>query len=308
MSSSSPRVVSLLPSATEIVCALGGREWLVGVSHECDYPAGVGELPSLTRPRVELGSTSIAIDRAVREIARTALSIYEIDLERLRAVRPDIIVTQDLCDVCAVSFDEVCAAVRDVLGGSATVIRLQPARLGEILDDIERVGQSLGRDATAVIAGLEARIAAVERRASGAERPSVATVEWTEPVMLGGLWTAELVHRAGGISLGPTTGEKSVAIERAQLEVMAPEVVLIKPCGYDLERAQQELEVLRRTLPWDDWPAVRHGRVYVTDGNAYFNRPGPRIVDSLEILAACVHPERFAEEARRYDAVLRRIS
>lgn len=303
-----PRVVSLLPSATEIVCALGARDLLVGVSHECDFPAGVDALPSLTRPRVELPSTSLGIHQAVQDVVESTLSIYEIDVDRLAALQPDIIVTQDLCDVCAVSFDEVCAAARDVLGGQATVIRLQPTRLDEILSDIQRVGDRLERESTELLDALTARITAVEQRSAHApDRPPVATVEWTDPVMLGGLWTAELVQRAGGSSLGPPAGRKSVVIDRARLQAMAPQIVLVKPCGYDLRRARQELDVLRRTLPWNQWPATREGRVYVTDGNAYFNRPGPRIVDSLEILAACVHPELFADEAKRYAAALHRV-
>ncbi len=292
------RIVSLLPSATEIVCALGARDALVGVSHECDFPADVVGLPVLTRARCRpLSASSGDIDRSVRDVVRDALAVYEIDAARLEALAPDVIVTQDLCDVCAVSLDDVQAAVARLARRDVRIVSLRPTRLGDVLDDVRRVGDAIGRAAAAhaLVDALGERVASVRARTAGAAaRPAVCTIEWIDPVMLGGLWMPELIDAAGGTPLGPVTGERAPTLDRAALGRLSPDVVLIKPCGFPLARTLDELPLLPRVLPWDAWPAVRAGRVAVADGNQYFNRPGPRLVDSLELLAAVVHPDRAA--------------
>jgi iron complex transport system substrate-binding protein len=303
------RVASLLPSATEIVCAVGAEADLVGISHECDFPESVRHLPALTRARLRPVRSSREIDREVRAILRDALAVYEIELERLEAARPDVVVTQDLCDVCAVSFDDVCAATARLLEGPVEIVNLHPTRLDDIWADVARVAAALGRsgEGARVVAGLQARASAVARRAAACTaRPRVVSVEWLDPVMLGGMWMPELIERAGGVPLVTRPGDHAPTLTRAELGALAPDVVIIKPCGFALERTLEEIALLPAALPWESWPAVREGRVYVADGNAYFNRPGPRVVESLEILAACLHPVVFADLRHRHrDSAIR---
>ena len=300
------RIASLLPSATEIVCALGAEADLVGISHECDFPpnATAGK-PVLTSTRVLKSPSSSAIDRNVREILRDALAVYEVDVEALERAAPDVIVTQDLCDVCAVSLEDVRAAVRTIarpLGRSARIVNLHPTRLDEVLGDVLAVGEAIGREREAreLVAGLRARLAAVRARAAAVPgpRPSVLTVEWLDPVMVGGTWMPELVEIAGGRALVTSPGDHAPTLGPGELERLAPDVVVIKPCGFDLERTRGEIDAFLGALP--PWSATREGRVWIADGNAFFNRPGPRIADSAEILAACVHPAAFGDLARRH--------
>ena len=284
------RIASLLPSATEIVCALGARGQLVGRSHECDFPAGIEDVPVLTSARVEPLPSSKAIDQAVRSVLADALAIYRIDLERLREARPDVIVTQDLCDVCAVSLADVRAAVARLAQQDVAIVNLHPIRLDDIWADILRVAEGIGRAPMGqeIVAKLE-RVAAITRRVRMSEhRPRVLTIEWIAPVMIGGMWMPELVSLAGGTALVTSPGQHAPTLDGPALAALDPDVVIVKPCGFALHRTLDEIDVLRDALP-RTWRA----RVYAADGNAYFNRPGPRIVESLEILAACVHAEAF---------------
>jgi iron complex transport system substrate-binding protein len=307
------RVVSLLPSATEIVCALGARPWLVGRSHECDFPEGFGDVPVLTKARIGPLRSSRAIDAAVRDVLQDALAIYAIDVEGLRAARPDVVVTQDLCDVCAVSLDDVTAAVARLAKQDVKIVNLHPTRLAGIWDDVRRVATALGLRGAgeAVVGGLEQRVADVASRAAAVRArraPSVLMIEWIEPVMIAGLWAPELVALAGGTPLVTEAGAHAPTLTREQLAALDPDVVLVKPCGFALSRTLEELPVLPRVLPWDSWRAVAEGRVYVADGNAFFNRPGPRIVESLEILAACVHPASFVDFAAKHAGSVLRVA
>jgi len=297
------RIASLLPSATEIVFALGARAELVGRSHECDFPPGVEDVPVLTSARIEPFPSSKAIDRAVRDVLRDALAIYQIDLEGLRQARPDVIVTQDLCNVCAVSLDDVRAAVARLARQEVAIVNLHPMQLEDIWDDVVRVARAIGRAAIGreVVADLRARVADIGRRATMIRgRPRVVTIEWIDPVMIGGMWMPELVTLAGGEPLVTRPGEHAPTLDRDRLAGLEPDVVVVKPCGFRLRRTLEELDVLREVLP-PSWRA----RVYVADGNAYFNRPGPRIVESLEIMAACVHPDAFADFAGKHAASVR---
>jgi iron complex transport system substrate-binding protein len=294
------RVASLLPSATEIVCAVGAEADLVGISHECDFPESVRHLPTLTRARLRPVTTSREIDREVRAVLQDALAVYEIELARLEAARPNVIVTQDLCDVCAVSFDDVCAATAALVHQPIRIVNLHPTRLDDIWADIARVADALGRAAegAAVVRDLQTRVSAIARRsAADANQPRVISIEWLDPVVVGGMWMPDLIEQAGGIPLVTRPGDHAPTLTPDALRALAPDVVLVKPCGFPLERTLEELDLLRTSLPWESWAAVANGRVYVADGNAYFNRPGPRIVESLEILAACLRPDLF-EDAR----------
>ena len=297
------RIASLLPSATEIVCALGSRTELVGRSHECDFPPGVEDVPVLTSARIGPLPSSRAIDRAVRDVLRDALAIYQIDVEGLRRAQPDVIVTQDLCSVCAVSLDDVRAAVARLARQEVTIVNLHPTRLEDVWSDIFRVAEAIGLAGIGrqVVADLRERVAGIERRAASVRgRPRVLTIEWIDPVMIGGMWMPELVTLAGGEPLVTRPGDHAPTLDRERLAALDPDVVLVKPCGFGLERTLEELDVLREALP-RSWRA----RVYLADGNAYFNRPGPRMVESLEILAACVHPDAFADFAGKHAASMR---
>jgi len=297
------RIVSLLPSATEIVCAVGAGEELVGRSHECDFPAAITDRPVLTRARIALGDTSGAIDHAVRAVIRDALSLYTVDEQALAALAPDVIVTQDLCEVCAVSLDDVRRAVARLAQRDAVeVVSLRPTRLGDVLDDVERVARALGRaaDGAAVRGALDQRIREIEARAAAAAsegRPRVLSIEWLDPLMIGGTWMPELIELAGGRAVGAEAGAPAPTIDVRELGQLAPEVIVVKPCGFTIERALRERALIERL-------AQGSARLYVTDGNAYFNRPGPRLVESLEIMAACVHPARFADFAEKHAAAI----
>jgi iron complex transport system substrate-binding protein len=302
------RIVSLLPSATEIVCAVGAQAELCGVSHECDYPAGVAALPALTRPRVETKGDSLAIDRLVRGVLQSALSFYAIDEDKLAALAPDVIVTQDLCEVCAVSIDDVQRAVARLVAREAVqIVSLRPTRLGHVWDDVERVGAALGRAEAGrrVRAELEVRVSAIAARARAARTlPRVATIEWLEPLMLGGTWMPELVELAGGEAIGAEPGAAAPTLTPDALVQLAPDVVLVKACGFTLPRVLEERAALAYALPAE---LRARARIYATDGNAFFNRSGPRLVESLEILAACTHPALFDDFASKHASVLWRM-
>ena len=303
------RIISLLPSATELVCALGAEPSLVGISHECDFPEAIRDRPVLTRSSINSTATSRAIDTAVRSVIASALSVYTVDAEQLAQLAPDVIVTQDLCEVCAVSLDDVRAAVaRLAHRADVRIVSLRPTRLSDVLGDIERVAAGIGavERGVAVRGELERRIAAIGRRAAHVtSRPRVVSLEWMDPLMIGGTWMPELVELAGGLAAGATAGAPAPTITPQQLAELAPDVVVVKPCGFTLARTLEERALIER----DVLGALSgRARVYVTDGNAYFNRPGPRLVESLEIMAACVHPERFEDFQRAHADVIVRLA
>lgn len=303
------RIVSLLPSATELVCALGAADELVGISHECDFPDAIRDRAVLTRSRIDAHGSSRAIDRAVRGVIRDAISIYDVDADRLAALAPDVIITQDLCEVCAVSLDDVRAAIARLAHRDAiAVVSLRPTRLGDVLDDVGRVAAALGRveRGARVRAELERRVRDIAARAAAVTaRPRVASLEWIEPIMLGGTWMPELIELAGGCSVGAAPGAPAPTVTPAELAALRPDVVLVKPCGFTIPRTLAERALLQRSVIDVVGPATR---VYVSDGNAYFNRPGPRLVESLEIMAACVHPEVFAELAAAHAGAIVRLN
>lgn len=293
------RIVSLLPSATEIVCALGLADKLVAVTHECDYPSIVLGKPWITRSRLEPELSSGEIDEAVRsQLDSDAHSLYTIDRALLARLDPDLILTQKLCEVCAVAYDEVLDAVAE-LPRRPEVMNLEPMSLREVFDDILRVGEATGRTRAAqmLVGQLEARVDSVAQAVARAKRhPRVGFLEWIDPLFCGGHWNPELVELAGGVDGLGRLGAPSVRIEWEMVREFAPEVLIISCCGFSVERASEDLPLLTAQPGWEDVPAVRAGRVHVVDGSAYFSRPGPRLVESLEILASLVHPEAFSRK------------
>lgn len=288
------RIVSLLPSATEIIDCLGLTEALVGRSHECDYPPQVQNLPVCTEARLDSSKKSGEIDAGVQTLMQEALSIYKIKTEVLEQLQPTHIVTQDQCDVCAVNLPEVEKALAQLINSHPQVISLQPNLLPEVWADIERVAQTLGVEAQPVLNKLKSRLDAIANKVKDkSEKPTVVALEWTEPLMGGGNWIPELIEMAGGKPLLSVKGEHSPYLFWESLIDVEPEVIVIMPCGFDLERTEQESQVLRKHPDWKSLKAVKNDKVFIVDGNAYFNRPGPRLVDSAEILAEIFHPQLF---------------
>ena len=286
------RVISLIASATEIVCALGKRDWLLGRSHECDYPPSVLSLPPLTEAKLDVHGSSLEVDRQVKTLLKEGLSVYRVDVGLLREIDPDVIVTQDQCEVCAASLADVEAAMCNWTGREVNVVSLRPNGLDDVFADIERVALALGcpEDGLALVEGLMRRMQNVVNTCAGLPQPTVACIEWIEPLMAAGNWVPELVAMAGGRNLLGVAGQHSPWMTWEQLQAVDPDVIAIMPCGYDMPRVLAEMHPLLAQPGWADLRAVRNGRVHVTDGNQYFNRPGPRLADSLEIMAEMLHP------------------
>ena len=292
------RIVSLLPSATEIVCALGLEPDLVGVTHECDYPPSVSLLPKVTRTLIPHDATSAEIDALVRERLETQLALYTLDMPTLERLRPDLLVTQALCDVCAVAHAEVTEAACS-LPNRPRVLNLEPMSLEEVYATLQMVGEAagVGERARKVVEGLKGRVQTVEARTARipvGERPRVAFLEWIDPPFNGGHWNPALIAMAGGTNVLGNAGQSSRTLDWQTVRDSRPDVLFIACCGFTTERTLQDIPLLERQPGWNDLSCVRSGRVYVTDGNAYFSRPGPRLVDGLEILANALHPNVHA--------------
>lgn len=290
------RIVSLLPAATEICFALGIGDSVVGVSPECDFPPAALERPALSRAFLDYdGLSSAETSRFVGARVAAGHALYAIDEAALRDAAPDLILTQGLCDVCAPSFGDV----RDVaarLPSTPNILSLDPHRLEDILGDVLRVGRACGSEEAgfAVVAGLRERIARVAARTVRTEgRPRTLCLEWLDPLFVAGHWVPEIVRLAGGEDVLGRPGDKSFRIDEKEIAVAAPEVAVLMPCGYHVDRVSKEAASLTSRPFWRDLPAARRDRVWIVDGSSYFNRPGPRVVDGLEILAHVLHPEAF---------------
>jgi iron complex transport system substrate-binding protein len=289
--SSSMRICSLLPGATEIAFALGLGDQLVGVTHECDYPPEAKEKPIMVHSAIDPQRMSGGeIDRKVSELLQAGKGLYQIDEQALRAAAPDVILTQGLCEVCALDYNEVVKAAA-YLPDRPNIVSLNPHNLSELLDDIGRVGDATGRRSAAstLIAQLRRRIEQVACREPD-RRPRVVCLEWFEPLYCAGHWAPEMVALAGGVDMLGRPGEPSSKIEWSQVIEARPDVILLMPCGFDVRRTVKEATPLRALPGWNDLPAVKHGDIFALNGNAYFSRPGPRLINGLEILARIIHP------------------
>lgn len=305
-----PRIVSLLPSGTEIICALGLEAHLVGISHACDYPESIADRPRLTAPKIDVHGESTAVDAAVRALVQEGLSVYRIDTEQLQALAPDVIITQEWCEVWAPSDAEMAQAVRAPCGRRIEVVSLDPHLLQDIWADILSVGRATGRlhEADAVLAMCFERVNdIIAETIMIPEPPRVAAIEWLEPLMLAGNWMPELIQLAGGRDGLCKPGSHVSTADWEALRVYDPQVLTIMPCGYPLEKTLAEVPALTRLPGWDTLTAVREGRVYAVDGHAYLNRPGPRIVDTLELLTGFIHPDMFGEFLEDHDWAYRRM-
>ena len=292
------RICSLLPSATEIAFALGLGDDVVGVTHECDYPHEARQKPIVVRSLIDANPMSSAeIDGWVSKRLRGNPSLYGIDEDKFREAAPDLILTQELCEVCAVDYNEVAAAAKS-LKEPATILALSPHCLTDVLRDIERVGAVTARAdaARALVQRSHERIERVRQTAARSNtRPRVACLEWFDPVYAAGHWVPEMVELAGGFDALGRREEPSARVEWTQVLDSVPEIIVLMPCGFELRRTIQESAVLRKLPGWNHLPAVKNGHVYGVNGSAFFSRPGPRLVDGLEILARIIHPEIFSE-------------
>ncbi len=299
------RICSLLPGATEVVAALGRTRYLVGISHECDYPPEIKGKPVLIRATMETGLSSPEIDRRVRMTLHAGQPLYHLDETMLVRVRPDIVIAQDLCHVCAITPAQLQHALR-VLPSPPRVLSLNPLTLDDVLADIERIGEAIGRslEAANLADQLRARLQAVLLQVAHADKhPRVACLEWLDPLFSAGHWVPEMVACAGGVDVMGTPGSPSVQITWEQVQAAKPDVLIIMPCGFSIARTKQEMSRLTKRTGWKKLPAVKNGAVFLVDGSSYFNRPGPRLIDGIEMLAACLHPS--LEQTARPDAVER---
>lgn len=290
------RIISLIASATEIVCALGFERQMVGRSHECDFPASVKSLPVCTSPKFEVEGLSYEIDQRVKAILQEALSVYRVDADLLERLQPTHIVTQSQCEVCAVSLKDVEQAVCQFTSSQPVIVSLEPNALADVWADIRRVAQTLGAPERGdqLVESLQRRMNEIATKArTGSSRPTVACVEWIDPLMAAGNWAPELVEMAGGVNLFGEAGKHSPWMTWEELVAADPDVIFISPCGFDIARTLQETHLLAGKPEWDGLKAVKTRRVFVADGNQYFNRPAPRLTESLEILAELLHPELF---------------
>ena len=290
------KIVSLLPAATEIVCALGLEEKLVGRSHECDYPESVKHLPVCSAAKLPDGLSSREIDVKVKVLVADALSVYAVNREQIKQLAPDLVITQAQCEVCAVSLKEVEEALHDYLDKKATIISLEPNALNDIFANIQTIANTLNANNAGenLVEELQERVDIIRHKLKFIEnKPTVACIEWLDPLMLSGNWIPELINIAGATSVLAQAGKPSTAVEWNYIRLQDPEVIIVMPCGFSIERTLKEVDLLLQLPGFTELKAVKNNRFYIADGNQYFNRPGPRIVDSLEILAEIIHPKQF---------------
>lgn len=295
------RIVSLLPSATEILFALGLRDQVVGVTHECDYPAEALAKPHLTSSALPSAASSAQIDRHVRAGVHGGSSLYALDGALLERLAPDLIVTQELCAVCAVSYQVVLSAVRR-LSTDSRVISLEPTSLEDVYGTIGALGNITGTGdaAGSLVSSLRKREGNIARAVSGLRRPSVLLLEWTDPPFSAGHWTPGLIELAGGIPVCANPGANSRTLEWSEVQAADPDFIIVAPCGFGLEACRREVAALGGKPDWTSLRAVREGRVFLMDGSSYVNRPGPRLIDTAEIMATALHPESgLADQGRR---------
>lgn len=290
------RIVSLIASSTEIVHALGFGDQMVGRSHECDFPTQVTELPVCTGPKFRTDGTSYEIDQRVKAILQESLSVYRVDADKLNELKPTHIITQAQCEVCAVSLKDVEEAACQIITSQPQIISLQPDSLADIFDDVRRIAKGLGVVPVGemMVDQLKGRMDVVAEKARELpNKPRVALVEWIEPMMAGGNWMPELIEMAGGINLFGEAGKHSPWMNWEDLVAADPDIIVVSPCGFDIKRTMEEMHLISDRQEYAALKAVKSGKVFVADGNQYFNRPGPRVLESLEMLAEMLHPDEF---------------
>ena len=298
MNNNSTKIVTLIPSATEIVAFLGQKNSIIGRSHECDYPIGLSHVAKLTSPKINVEGTSKEIDKQINTILENSLSVYKVDVTKLKELNPDYIITQAHCEVCAVSFSEVETIVSENLNKNTKIISLQPNTLNDVFDDIKRVAKELNIENAInnkIIENLNKRIEKIRELSSKQKiKPSVACVEWIDPLMMAGNWIPEMVDLAGGINILGKSGKDSHWTKFQEIAKKNPEIIIFLPCGFNIEKTKNELNsFLKENKDWQSLKAFKNRKFFIADGNQFFNRPGPRLVESLEIFAEIIHPGLF---------------
>ena len=291
------KIISLLPAATEIICALDLGDNLVGRSHECDFPEEVKSLPICSSAKINPEAGSLAIDQQVKEILTSSLSVYDIDKELINSLKPDLIITQAQCEVCAVSLKDIEEALSGFLNADAQIISLQPNTLDDIFKEIAEIALKLNvkEKGQMLLEDLNERIDLVKHKLKFfPNQPKVANIEWLSPMMLAGNWMPELVEIAGGTPILTENGKHSPFIDWQQIYDENPEIIIISPCGFTINQTLREIDLILNLPGWRDLAAVKNNRVYIADGNAYFNRSGPRVVDTIEMLAEMITPTYFS--------------
>ena len=280
------RIISLISSATEIVSSLQCMNSLVGISHECDYPKSIKKLPVCSEPRFDINGKSIEIDQNIKSLLQEALSIYRVKEDTIRSLKPDIIITQSQCDVCAVSIKDVRIAIEQAIGINPEIISLSPTCLEDVWNDILELGIVLEKESIAkdIVENIKSDISIISKRTKNKYPVSVGCIEWIEPLMFAGNWVPEIIQIVGGISLFGVVGEHSNWSKYEELYQHDPDKIIFMPCGYNMNKTEAELSNLKRDVRWKSLKAVKANEVYLTDGNQYFNRPGPRLLDSIKVM------------------------
>ncbi len=291
------KIVTLIPSATEIVAFLGKKNLIVGRSHECDYPKDLNKIKKLTSPKINIDGTSREIHNQITEILENSLSVYKVDVSELKKLNPDVVVTQAHCEVCAVSFSEVEEIVTNHLNKDTKIISLQPNTLDDVFNDIKRVAKGLNIDEITtknLIKPLEERIENIQTKSLKKKRRTIACIEWIDPLMAAGNWIPEMVKISGGEDIFGKSGKDSHWVKFDEIQKYNPEIIIFLPCGYNIEKTKKEVENLfTQKKKWNALNAFLNKEIYIVDGNQFFNRPGPRLVESVEIFAEIIHPDLF---------------
>jgi len=289
------RIVSLIPSGTEIVCALGYHEYLVGISHECDFPLDIRHLPVCTKPRLNVNTSSLEIDKSVKSLLQNSLSIYAINENVLKELKPDLIITQSQCEVCAVSLADVELVLKKKIGLDPRIISLQPQKLSDIWEDINLIAKSLGvaKKGLDFTGQIKDEVDNLKSLYSSKIIPTIACVEWINPLMFAGNWVPEMVKIAGGKDLFGRIGMHSDWSTYDMLFKNDPEKIILMPCGFNINKTFEEVGAMTNMPNWNNLKAVKTGNVFITDGNQYFNRPGPRILESIKILIEIVSNQKI---------------
>ena len=291
------KIVTLIPSATEIVAFLGYKKSIVGRSHECDYPKDLENIIKLTSPKINVDGTSIEIDKQINTILENSLSVYKVDVEQLKILNPDFVVTQSQCEVCAVSFSEVEDIVAKHLNKKTKIISLQPNTLSEVFNDIRRVAKTIDVNEeiyNKLIYSLEKRVENIKNKNQVQKKPTVACIEWIDPLMAAGNWIPEMVKISGGEDVFGKSGKDSHWIKFNHIKEYNPDIIVFLPCGFDIIKTKEEVDnLIIKNNEWKNLKAFKNENLFILDGNQYFNRPGPRLIESIEIFAEIFQPKLF---------------
>ena len=298
MNNNLTKIVTLIPSATEIVAFLGQKNSIIGRSHECDYPNDLSHIAKLTSPKIDIAGSSGNINKQINAILENSLSVYKVNVEKLKELKPDFIITQAHCEVCAVSFSEVENIVNKHLNQKTKIISLQPNTLNDVFNDIKRVAKDLNIENESnnkLIKNLIIRQKKIKNLSTiQKQKPSVACIEWIDPLMIAGNWIPEMVEIAGGTNILGKSGVNSHWIKFEEIIVQNPEIIIFMPCGFNIEKTKKELDsYIKKNNSIHSLKAYKNHKLFVVDGNQFFNRPGPRLIESLEIFAEIIHPNIF---------------